>query len=41
MPQAELTVFPRNGHGVPKHRSSEMQTAVAEFLARSDLPRRG
>jgi pimeloyl-ACP methyl ester carboxylesterase len=36
VPDAELRVFPRNGHGVPKHRARAMQTAVAEFLTRSD-----
>lgn len=32
IPDATLRVFPRNGHGVPKHRSGAMQDAVAEFL---------
>lgn len=33
IPQAQLRVFPHNGHGVPKHRSGELLRAVAEFLA--------
>jgi pimeloyl-ACP methyl ester carboxylesterase len=35
IPGAELTVFPRGGHGVPKQRAGAMQEAVAAFLARS------
>ena len=33
LPDAELRIFPRNGHGVPKHKAGEMQSAVAGFLA--------
>lgn len=36
IPRAALRVFPRNGHGVPKHRAGEMQAAVAGFFAASD-----
>jgi pimeloyl-ACP methyl ester carboxylesterase len=32
IPGARLRVFPRNGHGVPKHRAGAMQEAVASFL---------
>jgi pimeloyl-ACP methyl ester carboxylesterase len=32
VPGAELRVFPRNGHGVPKHRAGAVQDAVAAFL---------
>lgn len=33
IPDARLIVFPRNGHGVPKHRAGAVQDAVAAFLA--------
>ena len=33
IPAARLIVFPRNGHGVPKHRAGAVQDAVAAFLA--------
>jgi pimeloyl-ACP methyl ester carboxylesterase len=33
IPDARLAVFPRNGHGVPKHRAGALQDAVAAFLA--------
>jgi pimeloyl-ACP methyl ester carboxylesterase len=39
LPDAVLRVFPRNGHGVPKHRTGEVQDAVAAFLAGRPLPR--
>lgn len=32
LPDGRLLVFPRNGHGVPKHRAGAMQEAAATFL---------
>lgn len=32
LPDGRLLVFPRNGHGVPKHRAGAMQDAAATFL---------
>jgi pimeloyl-ACP methyl ester carboxylesterase len=32
IPGAELAVFPRGGHGVPKQRARAVQEAVAAFL---------
>jgi pimeloyl-ACP methyl ester carboxylesterase len=33
LPDAVLRIFPHHGHGVPKHRAGEVQSAVAGFLA--------
>lgn len=33
LPDAVLRIFPRDGHGVPKHRAGAVQSAVAAFLA--------
>jgi len=35
LPDGRLLVFPRNGHGVPKHRAAAMQDAAATFLGRA------
>lgn len=32
LPDGRLLVFPRNGHGVPKHRAGAVQSAAASFL---------